>query len=394
MAGTAKTAKTAKTTTIARTRATKPRWVAAGAVGIIAAATLAGCSSDDAGGSNNGGPKIVASTSVYGSIAEAVAEDKGTVESVIDDSSADPHSYEASPADAAKIVGADLIVYNGAGYDAFVDQARENASEVPAVEGVDAYTEATGTKVEAHNHDHGGDEHDGHDHGADSHAEDPHAADSPGGDADAHDGEGHDHSGSDASAGTTDNEHVWYSYPGVKRLALDIAAQLGEMRPNDAAYYEKNAEDFGARVDTLSARITDAASSDHVHFAQTEPIGGHLFDDVDAHDVTPSGFTSSIEEGSDPSAADFAAMQDVAGKKDEIAFLILNPQTETPAIEQIADAARSAGTPLVELTETLPEGKDYVSWMDDNTVAIAKALGGKVEPSAAGAPAAGTTGRG
>src|SRR5699024_10412315 len=168
------------------------------AAGLLSSSTLAACSGSDTGGDGGDGPDIVASTTVYAGIAEHVAGEHASVESVISDPTADPHSYEASPADAAAVTSADLVVYNGAGYDAFVDMALENAGDLPVVSAVDEFERATSTSVAAHSHDHGDD---GHDHS-------------------------HDH---DAEPGTTTNEHVWFSLPTVVAVAERVAEELAEL---------------------------------------------------------------------------------------------------------------------------------------------------------------------
>lgn len=313
---------------------------------MLGAGVLAACSSEDGnGGGSSDKPLVVASTNVYGSIAMAVAGDNADVESLITESGADPHSYEASPADAAKVTEADLVVYNGAGYDSFVDDALSNAPDVEALNAVEVFTETTGKNVEMHDHDHG------HDHGE----------------------EAHDHGAE--TEDSTSNEHVWYSLPTVAALAVDIADKLAEIDPDNADAYKQNADAFAGDIISLNDSFVEAASgAGHVHFVQTEPIGGHLFDEADFHDMTPAGFTSAIEEGADPSAADFAEMRDLAGDKEETQFLAFNSQTETSATKQIRDAAEAAGVPVVELTETLPEGTDYASWMKENVDAVTAAL--------------------
>lgn len=335
------------------------RRVLAGLGGVVlGAAVVAGCSSTDEGsgrsadsaGGSDAAPHIVASTNVYGSIARAVAGDAATVESLISDPGADPHSYEASPADAAAVTDADLVIYNGAGYDSFIDQALDNATNVPAIEAVEVFTETTGTTVAAHDH---GDEHDDgeeHDHGADEHTD---------GDA----------------QGSTSNEHVWYSLPTIAALATEIADRLGEIDPGNASIYSGNAATFSGEMTALNDSFLAAAKqADDVEFIQTEPIGGHLFSAAGFHDRTPPGFTSAIEEGVDPAAGDFAQMRDLAGNTAEITFVAFNSQTVTPTTEQIRSAAETAGVPVVALTETLPEGTDYATWMRTNVDAITAAM--------------------
>jgi zinc/manganese transport system substrate-binding protein len=58
----------------------------------------------------------------------------------------------------------------------------------------------------------------------------------------------------------------------------------------------------------------------------------------------------------------------------DVAFLVYNEQTTGPQTDQVVAAAQGADVPVVRVTETLPEGKDYVTWMTDNLAAFADAL--------------------
>ena len=61
-------------------------------------------------------------------------------------------------------------------------------------------------------------------------------------------------SGLTAPAGGELNEHVWYSLPTMKKLAGQIATDLGAADPAGAAQFTANATAFEARVDGLSGR--------------------------------------------------------------------------------------------------------------------------------------------
>src|ERR1700754_2209043 len=99
---------------------------ASGSVTALALLAVAGCGSGDGEpAASPGGPEpiaVVASTNVYGSIVEAVGGDRVAVTSLIDDPSADPHSYESTPADAAAVARARIMVENGGGYDDFMSR--------------------------------------------------------------------------------------------------------------------------------------------------------------------------------------------------------------------------------------------------------------------------------
>jgi hypothetical protein len=49
-------------------------------------------------------------------------------------------------------------------------------------------------------------------------------------------------------------------------------------------------------------------------------------------------------------------------------------QTSGPQTEQLKQAASDNGISVMPVTETLPEGKDYISWMTTNIDALQSAL--------------------
>jgi zinc/manganese transport system substrate-binding protein len=53
---------------------------------------------------------------------------------------------------------------------------------------------------------------------------------------------------------------------------------------------------------------------------------------------------------------------------------VYNEQTTGPLTEQVEQAARDAGVPVVGVTETLPARRDYLSWMRANLTHLDAAL--------------------
>lgn len=54
--------------------------------------------------------------------------------------------------------------------------------------------------------------------------------------------------------------------------------------------------------------------------------------------------------------------------------MIVNPQTGGAETTQVMDEAKSKNIPVLEFTETLPEGQTYLSWMQSNIAALSDAL--------------------
>ena len=99
----------------------------------IAALLLSGCSTAPEPWTAGTGPiKIVASTNVWGSVANLVAGKNATVSALVYNSNQDPHSFEASARDQLAINDADIVIMNGGGYDDFVEKLVE-ADPTPAI---------------------------------------------------------------------------------------------------------------------------------------------------------------------------------------------------------------------------------------------------------------------
>ncbi|MGI5365692.1 metal ABC transporter solute-binding protein, Zn/Mn family [Streptomyces iakyrus] len=287
-------------------------------------ALLAGCGSSSDSADAKSAPArvaVVASTNVWGDIARRVGGDRVDVTSVISDPDQDPHSYEADPRNQLALSEAKVVVENGGGYDDFVGRMLKSGHNDSA-EVVDA--------VEV--------------------------------------------SGKTAPKGGELNEHVWYDFPTVAKVADRITAALTKADPADAGAFEKNAAAFKAKLAPLEAkeaRIKKAHGGEGV--AITEPVPLYMTEASGLVNRTPAQFSEAIEEGDDVSPR--VLQQSLAlfsGKK--VKVLVYNEQTSGPQTEKAEAAAEAAGIPVVPVTETLPKGKDYLGWMTDNVDALASAL--------------------
>ena len=309
--------------------------IATGIVAGLGCAVLAlsGCSSqqEDAG-QGTGKPAIVATTSVYADIARQVAGDDAQVTAIVDSTSQDPHSYEATAQDKLKISRADLVVLNGGGYDPFMSEAAEGADgkviDAVSVSGLPGAAEA----AETQEHDH---EHDDHDHG-------------------------------------DFNEHVWYDVSAMKNLTGAISEDLGSIDEEHRQDYHDRAQAYEQKLDELSSDLKGIGASGRTYLA-TEPVPDRLLDAAEMKNETAEAFSSAIEAESDVPAATLNEVRQTidGGDLDLLAF---NPQTETAQTRQLRTAAESARVPVVDFTETLPEGQDYLSWMRGNIEDLRKAL--------------------
>src|SRR5579884_2739562 len=98
------------------------RWAAAPPVVAVALAIGAAACGTAPVGAGSGGDHlaVVAAENFWGSIAAQLGGTKVTVRSIITNPQTDPHSYEPTPTDAIALAEAGMVVYNGVGYDPWV----------------------------------------------------------------------------------------------------------------------------------------------------------------------------------------------------------------------------------------------------------------------------------
>jgi zinc/manganese transport system substrate-binding protein len=326
---------------------TSRRLIAPFAFAAASVLVLAGCASSDTGAvASDDRLQVVASTNVYGQIAEEIGGDLVAVSATVSSDGQDPHSFEPTARDQLTVSNADLIIENGGGYDAFIDALIESSgSTAPVI-----------TAVEF--------SHDWPDNaGHDAEAEGEHA------DEDAHAEEGDDHAHVEGF-----NEHVWYDPHTIEQVAEAIAEELAALQPDDAATFEQNAEAFIAEIAVLEGSLgeIDATHAGAQVFV-TEPVPVYLVAAAGLENVTPNAFSEAVEEGQDVPPAtlleSLTLLQDGG-----VRVVIQNTQTGGAETTQIVDEADAIGIPVIAFSETLPEGQTYISWMQANIEALAGAL--------------------
>ena len=162
---------------------------------------------------------------------------------------------------------------------------------------------------------------------------------------------------------------------GVSNFAAwQIADKLSQSDADHANDYKANASKFADQADTIAvAEWAIGSAHPGSSVVATEPVAHYLLVNSGITDKTPEGFASAVEQDTDPSPADLAAMLDLINTH-QVSALLFNPQTETAATKQIEDAARQSSLPVAEVTETLPQGMDYLNWQRHTVDELASQL--------------------
>lgn len=272
-------------------------------VGMLA--SVAACGSGRSSSEKNGTIEVVASVNQWGTVAKTLGGDNVNVTSIINSTNVDAHDYEPTTSDIAKLQKAQVIIVNGAGYDAWAVKAAQSANativNAAAVGGVN-------------------------------------------------DGE---------------NPHVWFSADVRKAVAQAITEAYERADAAKKSDFDKLHDQWKSEENNVESKIAEVKQkSDGLAYAATESVASYLAEDMGLTDATPSGYARATASESEPTPTDIKQFTD-ALKAGEIKLLVVNTQEESELTGKITNAAKSANVPMVNLTEQMPEQYDSLTaWME------------------------------
>lgn len=292
-------------------------------LGAVACSSHNAPQSGPSGTSSSGaqGPKlaVVATINAWGSIASQLGGDRVQETSIITNPDTDPHSYEPSAADARMVADAKVVIENAIGYDAWADKMlASNPNPQRTVVNV----------------------------------------------------------GETVGVAEGGNPHQWYSPDSVTKVANAITAAYKKADPNDSGYFDQQNQQFLnqglSNYHSLIASIKAKYAGTPV--GASESIFSPLSDALALNLITPPEFLKAISEGTDPSPADKATIdQQIATKA--IKVYVFNSQNSNPDIQAQVDAAKKQGIPVSTVTETLsPASASFQDWQSAQLSSLADAL--------------------
>lgn len=282
-------------------------------VGMLA--SVAACGSGRSSSEKNGTIEVVASVNQWGTVAKTLGGGNVNVTSIINSTNVDAHDYEPTTSDIAKLQKAQVIIVNGAGYDAWAVKAAQSANativNAAAVGGVN-------------------------------------------------DGE---------------NPHVWFSADVRKAVAQAITEAYEQADAAKKSDFDKLHDQWKSEENNVESKIAEVKQkSDGLAYAATESVASYLAEDMGLTDATPSGYARATANESEPTSTDIKQFTD-ALKAGEIKLLIVNTQEESELTGKITNAAKSANVPMVELTEQMPEQYDSLTaWMESLVDAFSQVI--------------------
>ncbi|BAU25978.1 zinc transport system substrate-binding protein [Aneurinibacillus soli] len=306
---------------------------------------LVGCGQKNESVPQGGADKVLVYTSLFPvySFTKSIGGDHVEVKSIVPPG-AEPHDFEPSPKDLGELNEAKLFVYNGAGYEAWIEKVGQNLDKsktkvLDASQGVQLIESTAGE------HDHEGTA------VTSGHTEEEH---------------GHEHGKYDP--------HVWLDPMRAKQQAQNIEKALIEIDPAHKADYEKNYQTLAADLDAVDQEykglIAKAGKKELVvsHKAFTYLANRYGLDQISVSGLSPS---------EEPTQQQLKQLIDTV-KQHNIKYVAFEGLVENKVAKTVQRESGAEAVTLYTLENVtkaqLDAGKTYGDLMRDNLQTLKKVL--------------------
>lgn len=273
----------------------------------------------------------------------------------------EPHDWTPKSQDVANIVESDLFIYNGAGFEGWIDDVLsgvefdDNHVVLEASKGIDLI------KADVHEEETG--------HGEEHHEEEGHE------DEESHEQENNaDHEEEHGHHHGEYDPHVWLSPIRAKQMAENIKDALIQVDAAHQSVYEANYEQLIKQLNELDAELKEIVDNAHrKDMVVSHHAYGYLAADYGLHQLAVMGLSPDAE----PTAQDIKDISEFI-KEHDVQYILMEELVSPKLAETIANDLHIdtlVFNPLEGLTEEqLKDGEDYFSLMKENLKSLAKAL--------------------
>jgi zinc/manganese transport system substrate-binding protein len=276
-----------------------------------------------AAGSSNGKIVAVGAENEYASVIGQIGGRYVKVRAIESNPNTDPHTFEASPSVAKVVSAAQVVVQNGIGYDAYMNDI-EAASPDSSRKVIDVQKLL-------------------------------------------------------GLPNSTPNPHLWYREDTMPAVAKALVRDLSAIQPAHRAYFQANATKFDNSLKPWYAAVAAFARRyPKTPVATTEPVGDYMLEAAGTENLTPFPLQADIMNGVDP-APQAVRFQDELFSQHKVKAFVYNQQVTDSLTASFLSDAKKYGIPVVGVYETMPTpGFDYQSWMLAEIHALRKAVADKV----------------
>ncbi|MBI2856146.1 MAG: zinc ABC transporter substrate-binding protein [Chloroflexi bacterium] len=293
---------------------------------LVVAITAMACN----GGNQNSGVSVVTTLYPLEYFAQRIGGDGVSVVNLVKPG-VEAHDYDPTPEDMRRLDSADVVLYNGSGFEPWMNRA---LSAISGRGGPRLILEASRGMVENHGTE-----------------------------------------GEDSSDYGRADPHVWLDPLRAMEQVKLIRDGLSSADSDGAAGYAQNAEDLLAELSELHQRFAaglEGCVQDH--FVASHAAFGHLAGRYGLEQVSISGLSPEAE----PGPGDLASIADTI-RELGVRYIMVEPIISARFAETLAREVGASLLPLHPLESLTPEestdGEDYFTVMDSNLDNLRLALG-------------------
>jgi zinc/manganese transport system substrate-binding protein len=259
---------------------------------------------------------IIAAENFYGSVAKQIGGDFVQVTSILNQPDQDPHLFSLTPRVARVLEQGNLIIYNGLGYDAWMQSLLSTGSA--ATRTVICVADLMHKKAGA-------------------------------------------------------NPHIWYDPDTMSVYAKALSDFLIQNDPKHRKEYQAHYQQVIAQQQNLRCLINQIKIQHNgTSVIATEPVFGYM---AQALGFRMQGipFQLSMMNGVDPGPKQVQAFQRQL-QQHRVKLVFYNSQVSSPLILHLLQQAKLLGIPVVGVMETQPIHATYYQWMRDQLKRVEQAL--------------------
>ncbi|ASG67277.1 ABC transporter substrate-binding protein [Francisella halioticida] len=261
---------------------------------------------------------VVAAEDQYGSVAKLIGGSNVKVTNIINNADGDPHTFISSVKNAKLLAQADIIIYNGAEYDSWIQPILKSntGAVIIKVQDLLSYQQT-------------------HIFGI--------------------------------------NPHLWYNPKTFPTLATKLKDIFIKKDPRDRSLYEKNYENFNNKYEKVYKLVKQIKQNyKGTPVTATEPLFGYMASALGLN-MKGLAFQWVIMNDSEPSPKMMINYQKLFNDK-EVKVLFYNEQVTDNVTHNILKLASKNEIPVVGITETMPTSDNAIDWMINTLQATAIVL--------------------
>lgn len=258
---------------------------------------------------------IIAAENFYGSVAKEIGGSYVQVTSILNQPDQDPHLFNITPSIAKRLEQADLVIYNGLGYD-------------PWIQNLLGVGSSTRTQLCVANLLH---------------------------------------------KEMGDNPHIWYDPATMPVVAGAVRDFLIRKDPAHQKAYQVRYQDFLQHHQHLMQQIAHIkAQYNNTDVIATEPVFGYMARALGfrMHGIA---FQTSMMNGVDPGPKQVQTFQRQL-QQHRVRILFYNQQVRSPLVLYLLQQAQQLAIPVVGVMETQARHKTYHEWMQDQLKRVEQVL--------------------